>query len=52
MKNKKQLRQRKTIQNAIAHLQGYAATIKGLTGYEPVAVKICIEDLERVECEL
>jgi len=37
--------QRKTIENAIAHLNGYALIIKARTGYNPVAVDECIKEL-------
>ena len=38
----------KTIQDAIAHLNGYALIIKARTGYTPVAVDDCISKLKKI----
>lgn len=49
MKNKKQLRDNKTLDHAIAHLNGYAVTMKAMTGYNAVAVMETIKELERMK---
>jgi hypothetical protein len=38
----------KTIQNSIAHLNGYALIIKARTGYNPIAVDECIKELNNI----
>lgn len=41
-------KQIKAIQNAIAHLNGYASIIQARTGYIPVAVDDCIKELNLI----
>lgn len=49
MKNKKQTRENKIIDDAIIHLNGYAVVIKQSTGYNPVAVFETIAGLESIK---
>lgn len=39
---------KRTIQDAIAHLNGYALVVKARTGYNPIAVDDCIKELKRL----
>lgn len=48
MKNKRQTRENKAIQDAIAHLNGYATVVQASTGYKPIAVYETIEELRRM----
>ena len=41
-------KQTENINDAIAHLNGYASIIEARTGYIPVAVEDCIKELERM----
>ncbi len=49
MKNKKQIREKKIIENAIAHLNGYAVLMKAMMGYNPAAVLQSIENLNEIK---
>jgi hypothetical protein len=52
MRKKRQIKEKRTIADAIAHLNGYAVTMKVMTGYHPVAVFETIEELKQILSEI